>query len=294
MPISRRALLGAGTALVAMPVVHALAAGVDEALTAGDVVERIKRQVGIAWNADTVDRIVAGSADVRVRGIATTMMATHDVLQRAAAAGCNFVITHEPTFYSHTDELAPFGDDPTLRAKRDFIAAHDMAVFRFHDHWHLMSPDGIGTGMARELGWEANADAAHPGEFVFPEIRLDEFAAAMARRLGARSMRILGDARLPVRRVAARWGYASLLPDLRAIAARPDIDLVIVGETREWELVEYVDDQVALGQGKALIVLNHVASEQGGMKYCAEWLRGFIDEVPVRFVATHEPFRQLR
>jgi hypothetical protein len=32
-------------------------------------------------------------AEARVRGIATTMMATLDVLQRAAAAGKNVVIT---------------------------------------------------------------------------------------------------------------------------------------------------------------------------------------------------------
>ncbi|HEY5971644.1 MAG TPA: Nif3-like dinuclear metal center hexameric protein [Pseudoxanthomonas sp.] len=294
MPISRRTMLGAGAALSATLMARAFATGESGALTTGGVVERIKGKVGIPWNADTVDRIVAGSAEVRVRGIATTMMATQDVLLRAAAAGCNLVIAHEPTFYSHTDELAPFGDDPTLRAKRDFIAAHDMAVFRFHDHWHLMSPDGIAAGMVRELGWERNADATHPGEFVFPETTLDEFAKTLAQRLDARSMRILGDPALPIRRVIARWGYASLLPDLDTFAARPGIDLIIVGETREWELVEYVEDQIATGNKKALIVLNHVVSEQGGMKHCAEWLKGFISEVPVRFIATREPFRQLR
>jgi hypothetical protein len=53
----------------------------------------------------------------------------------------------------------------------------------------------------------------------------------------------------------------------------PHIDLVIVGETREWELVEFIEDQISAGARKALIVLNHVVSEQAGMEYCAEWLR---------------------
>jgi hypothetical protein len=39
-----------------------------------------------------------------------------------------------------------------------------------------------------------------------------------------------------------------------------------------------------------LIVLGHVVSEQAGMKYCAEWLKSFIDEVPIEFIAADEPF----
>jgi putative NIF3 family GTP cyclohydrolase 1 type 2 len=68
------------------------------------------------------------------------------------------------------------------------------------------------------------------------------------------------------------------------------VDVVICGETREWELVEYVQDQIASGTKKALIVVNHVASEQSGMKYCAEWLKPIVPEVPVEFVASAEPF----
>jgi len=40
-------------------------------------------------------------------------------------------------------------------------------VFRFHDHWHRMKPDGISAGMTRELGWEKNAVSEGSREFVF-------------------------------------------------------------------------------------------------------------------------------
>jgi hypothetical protein len=33
-----------------------------------------------------------------------------------------------------------------------------------------------------------------------------------------------------------------------------------------------------------------VLSEQAGMKYCEEWLKNFVTEVPVRFIAAPEPF----
>jgi putative NIF3 family GTP cyclohydrolase 1 type 2 len=81
----------------------------------------------------------------------------------------------------------------------------------------------------------------------------------------------------------------SLTPGIPYLA-RPDVDVLIVGETHEWELVEYVQDQMSSGKKKALILLGHVVSEQAGMRYCAEWLRSFIQEVPIDFIAADEPF----
>lgn len=72
--------------------------------------------------------------------------------------------------------------------------------------------------------------------------------------------------------------------------ARPEIDVLVLGETHEWELVEYAQDTIVSGKKKALIVLGHVVSEQAGMKYCAEWLKDFIKEVPIEFVPASEPF----
>lgn len=268
-----------------------LTAGVSRApLTAGDVVERIKARVGIPWMAQTVDRIVAGRPETVVGGIATTMMATLAVLQRAARDGRNLVVTHEPTFYSHQDLIEPILGDPTYAAKQAFIARHDLVVFHFHDHWHRMRPDGIATGMARALGWASYAEPTTPPRFTLPSTTLGALVADMTAALKVRSLRVVGDPALRVRRVAASWGYASLMPRLIEVAAEPGVDVVIVGETREWELVEYVQDQIAAGLPKALIVINHVVSEQAGMAYCAEWLAPIVPEVPVSFVAADEPF----
>src|SRR5690349_3335727 len=81
-------------------------------LTAGQVIERIQKNVGVPWRTQTVDTIKAGSPDTPVKGIATTVMATFDVLQRAARAGRNLVITHEPTFYTHEDKTEELASDP--------------------------------------------------------------------------------------------------------------------------------------------------------------------------------------
>jgi putative NIF3 family GTP cyclohydrolase 1 type 2 len=285
--VSRREFLLTGATFATAPrVLGQPAAG---PLTAQQVIDRIKSQVGIPWRAETVDNVVAGTAATRVGGIATTMMATLGVLQRAAAAGRNMVITHEPTFYSHQDRVDALAEDATYRFKADFVRRHDIVVFHFHDHWHARRPDGIAFGMARELGWDTHADADNPRQFTFPETPLARLARDAQRKLGVRVVRVVGDRGLPVNRVAASWGYASFEPGMRLLA-RPDVDVLVVGETREWELVEYAQDMVSSGQKKGLIILGHVVSEQAGMKYCAEWLRGFITEVPIEFVPAPEPF----
>src|SRR5579863_4408863 len=75
-------------------------------ITARQAVERIRKNVGVPWREPTVDTFKAGDPDTPVEGIATSFMATLDVLKRSAAAGKNLVISHEPTFYNHEDETA--------------------------------------------------------------------------------------------------------------------------------------------------------------------------------------------
>ena len=281
MPTRRTFLLGAAASTA-----YSQSQSSAAPLTAADVIARIQKNVGVPWRDQTVDTIKSGKPSTAVRGIATTMMATLDVVQRAAAAGRNMVITHEPTFYSHEDKTDTLQDDPTYRFKQDFLDRHDMVVFRFHDHWHAHRPDGIATGMAQALGWEKNADPRNPRQFLFDGITLSSLAAQMRDKLNVKTMRVIGDPALRVHTVAANWGYNSSLRPF----ARPDLDVLVIGEAREWELVEYAADAVTSGKKKALIVLGHIPSEQSGMQYCATWLRNFIPEVPVDFIPAAEPF----
>src|SRR4029077_17463981 len=131
-----------------------------------------------------------------------------------------------------------------------------MVVFHCPDHWPPRSPDGFAIGMARELGWERYASESSPREFAFPGWPLAKLAGELRSRLQIRAMRVVGDPNLVVGRALASWGNVSLSPGIPYLA-RPDVDVLIVGETHEWELVEYVQDQIASGKKKALILLGH-------------------------------------
>ena len=268
------------------------AAAQEKALTAREVIARIQAHVGIPWQQETVDTFKAGNPDVEVKGIAVTMMATLDVLQRAAAAGQNLIITHEPTFYNHLDkpdELEQKENDPVLAAKRAFTQEHNLVIWRFHDHWHRMKRDGIEAGMAHALDWEKFQDAANQYLFSIPETDLEHLAVDLKTRLKIRVMRVVGDPKLKVSTVALVPGSSGFAKETRALEIS-GVQVLVTGESREWETVEYAADAVTEGKPKALIILGHIPSEQAGMEECARWLKTFVGEVPVEFVPAREPF----
>jgi hypothetical protein len=150
---SRRSFLGATCGVLALrPLISQ-----NAPFTAKQLIERIQKNAGVPWRAQTVDTIKAGSPDTVVKGIATTMVATLDLLKRAAASDRNFIVVHEPTFYSGAEDefhARNNPDDPLVQLKRAFIEDHGLVVWRFHDHWHAQKPDGIIRGMGIALGWE--------------------------------------------------------------------------------------------------------------------------------------------
>jgi putative NIF3 family GTP cyclohydrolase 1 type 2 len=260
----------------------------QSSLTADQLVQRIQKAVAIPWRAQTVDKLIVGKPDQVVKGIATTMMSTFEVLKRAHAQGCNLVVTHEPTYYNGQDSVDQLSQHANYRAKSEWIAQNQMAIFRFHDHWHAMKPDGIAFGMAKELGWLSLTHNAQLRKFHHPAKIVSGVMSEVESKLSAPSMRLVGNQNMPLNKIAVAWGYASL--NQIEMLNDPEVSLLIVGECREWELVEYVQDQIAAGQRKALLIVGHVPSEQAGMKYCAEWMRTFISEVPVKFIASADPF----
>ncbi len=266
-------------------------------ITANDIIERIKKNVGLEWRADTVDTIKGGGdPTTKVTGVAVTMMATMDVLQRAVQKNENLIITHEPTFFDHLDvsKQLPQGDnDPVFAAKQKFIADHHLVVWRFHDYWHMRKPDGILTGVIRKLGWEKYQDTKNPYLFTIPETSVGKVSEELKKKLGLVAMRVVADPDMKVKRLALSPGSAGFTSEAEALEM-PDIDLLIAGETREWETVEYVADAIAQGRHKALILLSHVPSEQPGMDECTTWLKTFVTEVPVEFVPTKDPFAPLK
>ncbi len=263
-------------------------------ITAREVVAEIQQHVGVQWKEQTVDTFKAGNPDTPITGIAVTMMATMDVLQRASEKGLNFVITHEPTFYAHLD--VPEGmpeNDPVWTEKRAFIEKHNMVVWRFHDHWHLRNPDGIQAGVTHDLGWEKFQNPEDQFLFVHPETTLKKFSEEVAKKLNSPIVRVVGDPDMKVTKVGMSLGAAGIQSHIPMLES-DKVQVLLIGEVPEWETIEYVADAVAQHRKKALVLIGHIPSEQPGMDEATRWLKTFVTGVPIEFVPTKQPMWEVK
>ena len=261
---------------------------VAQTLTAADAIQRITRHYASSLPPNTVDTIKAGDASAAVTGIATTFLDTMDVLREANRRGANLVITHEPTFYNHLDDTTFFADDPVYREKLAFIQQHRMVVFRLHDGIHSTSPDHIATGFIQALSWQSYAANGNPFLLTIPKTTLLKLSRELATKLNARTVRVVGDPNLAITHVAIRPGAAGLQKQVLALRS-DDVEVLIAGESAEWETVEYVRDASAQGRQKALILLGHEVSEEAGMKQCAEDLRSLFPNLQVTHIPAGQP-----
>ncbi|HEV2117660.1 MAG TPA: Nif3-like dinuclear metal center hexameric protein [Terriglobales bacterium] len=269
-----------------------LPAYAQKPLTARQVIEKIKLQIGAPVDPNTVDTFKAGDPEAPVTGIATTFLATYAVLQEAVASGANLIITHEPTFYNHLDETGFLKDDAVFQQKMSYIRAHHLVIWRFHDEWHERKPDGIIEGFTLAVGWEKYRRPYEENIFTLPPTTVGQLAADLQARLNSRIIRIVGDPLLRVTDVAYLPGASGENKEIKELE-RDDVQVLVAGEAREWETVEYVRDAAAEGRHKALILLGHEVSEEPGMEYCARWLRTLFPGVPVAFIPAGEPFQNL-
>jgi putative NIF3 family GTP cyclohydrolase 1 type 2 len=235
-----------------------------------------------------VDAFKAGDPDTVVTGVATTVMATLDVLRQAAATGRNLIITHEPTFYAGNDVPGPRAADPVYLAKKAFIDEHRLVIWRFSDHWLARKPNEFATALAETLGWASGRSRDHESIFTVPATTLGSLSAHVRTRLGVRGgMRLIGKPDRSIRLAAVSPGTTSLLA---AVETLQQADVIVSGEPREWEAVEYVFDTAFAGTPKSMIAVGRIVSEEPGMRACATWLRTLVREVPVEAIAVGDPY----
>jgi putative NIF3 family GTP cyclohydrolase 1 type 2 len=287
--IFRRKFLNvAGSGIGAAFLLQPLGRSQSSQVTAGEVMERIKKNVAVPWRAITVDTIKGGgSPDTVVTGIATSFMATLDVLQRSVKAGKNMVIAHELTFWNNLDVDAGLTDDPVYLHKLEFIRKNGLFVHRFHDHWHARKPDGINEGWNKVMGWDRYKFDAARSVYELPEtVTLEAYAEEVKRRLKSDSVRVVGNPHLQVKTVSKGFNK---LPTNGAPPSSADVTITYEPD-RENDNVEWERDTVLSGQKRGFVIISHNRMEEYGMENCANWLRTFIPEVPIEFIASGDPF----
>jgi putative NIF3 family GTP cyclohydrolase 1 type 2 len=293
-------------------------------ITAQEVADRIRKSAGADWKEPGIDGLRAGDSAIAVTGVATTALATVEVMKQATKAGLNLIVTFEPVYFGRTDMAAPPAnpaaqgvvpaqaagragtaggraggsggrgqaglapDDPLYLAKKAFIEKNGIVVLRFHDAWQAQSANEIAAALGDSLGWGAYRDKEDATSYTIPQTTLRDMVAKIQKALTLKGgLRVVGDPQAKVSRVA-------LLPGLWAtdtfVKRMPGVDAIVMGEAREWEGVEYAHDCNAAGQKKGLVLLGRVVSEDPGMKACAGWIQSMVPEVPVKWIPASDPY----
>jgi putative NIF3 family GTP cyclohydrolase 1 type 2 len=260
--------------------------------TVQEVINTIIADVPGAPFSDTIDTLKTGNLEQHVRAVAVTFMATYEVIEQAIQLGVDLIITHEPTFYGHTDETDWLKDDSVYQAKRRLIDEHHIAIWRFHDYLHSLQPDPTISGLLKALSWTSYAVPGQPFVCELPPRSLHDLVLEIKSKLGLASVRVVGDMQMTCKRIGFLVGACGGRMHITAFGDW-SLDMLVCGEINEWETNEYVRDASAAGHPKALVVIGHSVSEEDGMQEIIPWLQARLPEMPITFIPTGHPLRSV-
>lgn len=271
-------------------------------MTVKEVIDGIIKKTGMEPlpKEQTCDQLIIGSPDTEVTKIVTTFMATVDVIRQAIEIGANFIITHEPTWFTGIDSEEWLKDDSVYLEKKKLIETHQISIWRFHDHMHMGPEDGIYRGYETEVDW-AKYRIANPegwewfgASYQIPQTTLKELCAFFKEKLEMDVIQIVGNPDMSVERVCVLVGGGSLGLGIEErpmeLMEKNHLDVAICGDITEWTLSAYIRDAAALGMNKGMLVLGHERSEEMGMKHLIPWLKDITGDLEVHFVDAKEPF----
>ncbi|MDH3711340.1 MAG: Nif3-like dinuclear metal center hexameric protein [Cyclobacteriaceae bacterium] len=270
-------LQGASTQLSPNPTIKEIVDAIVSIVPGGEITE-------------TVDTFKSGDPGQICSGIVSTFLATAEVIQKTADLGANLIITHEPTYYNHLDRTEWLQEDRVYQYKKSLIEKNGITVWRFHDYWHRVRPDGILQGLISLLGWEAHQNPQEPTIFNIPETTLGDLGLMFKKKMNLPRPFLVGAPKMTCSSVAllpGAWGGENQI----GMWSKHEFDVMVVGEVAEWETSEYIRDATFAGMNRGLIILGHAVSEEPGMKYLVEWLKKLLDHIPVYHVPSGDAFR---
>lgn len=249
----------------------------------------------------TCDVIIGSDQNANCTGMVVSIAPTVEVIRVAIDLGANFILVHEPAFYSaYDDESEWLKGNEVYEDKLRLILDNGIVIYRDHDHIHAHNPDGIFHYVLKQLGW---SDYVVPGVGMAPSVKLPETTLGeliqhVKNAMNLKTIRYIGN---PEARVSTVNFCGHLLPHAGSnwsnndqVAAAWDHDVIIPGESVEWTLPLYIQDAAMLGKAKGLILPGHFIQEEAGMRWAEVWLRPIVgDDLPITFISAGEMFKHM-
>jgi len=219
--------------------------------------------------------LLIGTRDRKVSRAMVALDASVDVAARAAAEGCELLVTHHPVIFTPARSIA--GGSPVYR-----LIAGGVDIICAHTNLDI-AEGGVNTCLAKKLGFE---DFERPewlelgvaGEL--PEsMSARELASLTARRLGCDGLRV-ADGGHPIRSVALIGGAGG--SEWPALVGR--VDALITGEAKHNQFIEAAD------AGMTLIAAGHFETESVVLEPLCDMLKKNFADVEFLLDKTNPAF----
>lgn len=261
-----------------------------------------KAHIDISMLSETCDGVIYGNTDQECTGIVVTCCSTADVIRKTASAGCNLLITHEPTFYHGYDKAEFLRGTEIYEKKRKLIEENGIVIWRDHDRVHREQPDMVYSGIIKAFGWESCAlDPGRPffpiTGYTIPETTLEGLGGYVGEKIGISGMRCVGTLDMPVKKVGLAAHFFGGEDDQKCIRIieEEDYDAVIALETMDWTITEYIMDCTELGRSRGLLTPGHFNLEEAGMRMMTGWISKVTGgSIPVTFIRSGNMYRWIR
>lgn len=246
----------------------------------------------------TVDRIILGDPDAEIARILVTWISGFPAVREAVARGCQMLVTHEPTFWTHANEIesiAQWAPDSIMRQaaerKRRYIEEHDLVILRVHDVWDGMPDIGIPWAWARHLGLgnkpAAVTEQAFQQRYDIDPLPLDSLARRVAERtasLGEPAVQVVGDGARIVSKVGIGTGCDCDLTLYQEMGC--DVSVICDDAHWCWQSVQFAADN-----DHPVIRVNHGTSEEPGMATLADYINRTLSGLTAEHLPHGSAFR---
>jgi putative NIF3 family GTP cyclohydrolase 1 type 2 len=286
-------------------------------LSVNDVVGKLRSTVGASWKDEPWDGLQVGAMDAPVSGVAVVWAPGLALLKDAVARGCNLILCKDPVYWFEKEDPLKNPDTATSRIaegvvgrtawdiidktgihriKQEFITSNKLNIYRISENWdggHQLATQGL----LRMLGWKQAdsfvADERFPNtRTVIVQIPTDDLgrvAEHAKKSVSSKATRLLGERSAKVTNIAVHPGFLTI-PAATRIGKTPGLDVILTGETCEWEAFTYAEDWISSGHGKGFIMLGLAAASDAAAREVAEWVHQIVPSTKIEFLAAGDPF----
>lgn len=239
----------------------------------------------------TVDRLIVGDPHKDIRRVLVTWIASFRAVKTAVERGFDMLITHEPTFWVHANELEKMETSQIASAKWLYLQRSGLVVLRIHDAWDRFPEVGVPWAWAEFLGFNQDpvvlgADG-YQHRYDIEPTPLDSFAARVAQRtakLGEPMVQVVGNGRKLVTAVGIGTGCACDIRTFQCMGC--DVSIVCDDGSCYWGPIQRAEDD-----GHAVIRVNHGTSEEPGMATLTQYINENLPGVKAEHLPHGSSFR---